>query len=101
VNAFAHGVKPLIFSYRTFNTGETSTNNWLLGLLSMGASWHNNHHRYMSAARAGFYWWEIDVTYWVLRVLAVCGIVWDLREVPRSIFDEGRALRALERDAAD
>ena len=56
----------------------------------MGAAFHNNHHRYMNAARPGFYGYEPDPTYWVLRLLAVFGIVWDLKEVRAEVLEEGR-----------
>ncbi len=94
VNTVTHGISPRFFSYRTFDTSDASTNNWLLFILTMGASWHNNHHRYMSAARAGFRWWEIDLTYWVLKALEKIGIVWDLTPVPAEVLAEGRARRA-------
>jgi stearoyl-CoA desaturase (delta-9 desaturase) len=55
----------------------------------MGASWHNNHHRYMNSARAGFYWWQLDLAYLALRVLSFLGIVWDLHQVPKHILEEG------------
>jgi stearoyl-CoA desaturase (delta-9 desaturase) len=55
----------------------------------MGGGWHNNHHRYPAAARAGFTWWEIDPAYLVLRMLAAVGIVWDLRQVPPDVLAEG------------
>jgi stearoyl-CoA desaturase (delta-9 desaturase) len=45
----------------------------------------------MNAARAGFYWWELDLTYYVLRVLALLGIVWDLHPVPAKVLEEGVA----------
>jgi stearoyl-CoA desaturase (delta-9 desaturase) len=51
----------------------------------------------MSSTRQGFYWWEIDMTYYVLRLLAVFGIVWDLRPVPPAIIAEGRAIDAAAR----
>ena len=44
----------------------------------------------MNASRAGFYWWELDLTYWVLRALALTGLVWDLRQVPRDVLAEGQ-----------
>jgi stearoyl-CoA desaturase (delta-9 desaturase) len=98
VNAFTHGTKPWIFSYRTYDTADTTTNNWLLCIFTMGASWHNNHHRYMGAARAGFFWWELDLTYWILKALEGCGIVWDLRPVPKEVLNEGReALKSTRR----
>ena len=46
----------------------------------MGEGWHNNHHHYPSAARQGFYWWEFDLSYCILKVLSWVGIVWDLRQ---------------------
>ncbi|MDJ0868603.1 MAG: acyl-CoA desaturase, partial [Myxococcota bacterium] len=62
VNSFAH-----IFGSRRFETEDTSRNNWWIALLTMGEGWHNNHHHYMASARQGFRWWEIDVTYYLLR----------------------------------
>ncbi|MBI4617933.1 MAG: acyl-CoA desaturase, partial [Planctomycetes bacterium] len=52
--------------------------------------WHNNHHHYPNSANQGFYWWEIDTTYYILRLLAVFGIVWDVRKPPARIIEEGR-----------
>lgn len=89
VNTITHGLKQKFFAYRSFDTDDTSTNNWLLAIPTMGASWHNNHHRYMNSARAGFYWWEIDLTFYVLKVLELLGIVWDLKEVPEKVMKEG------------
>ncbi len=68
--------------HRRYETPDRSGNSPLLGLLLLGEGWHNNHHRYPAAARAGFFWYEPDVLYWVLRLLAVFGLVWDLREPP-------------------
>ena len=51
----------------------------------MGEGWHNNHHYYEVAARQGFFWWEIDITYYILRGFAAVGLIWDLKEVPRHI----------------
>lgn len=91
VNAFAHGYPQGVrgwFSYRSYQTSDTSRNNWLLSLVSLGASWHNNHHRYMNSATTGFRWWELDITYLTLRVLALTGLVWDLHQVPAHIRKE-------------
>ena len=73
---------------RRYETADTSRNHWLLALFSMGEGWHNNHHRYAVAARQGFFWWEIDLTYYVIWLLARIGVVWDLREPPRKILEE-------------
>lgn len=84
---------------RRFETPDTSRNNWLLALLTFGEGWHNNHHRYAISARQGFYWWEVDLTYYVLRALSWVGIVKDLRPVPQSVLGEGR--RPRHRGPAD
>lgn len=75
---------------RRFNTGDNSRNNLLLALVTLGEGWHNNHHRCASAARQGFYWWEIDLSYYGLLVLERIGLVWDLKPVPARILSEGR-----------
>ena len=69
---------------------DDSRNNWLLALLTLGEGWHNNHHHYQASARQGFYWWEIDITYYVLQALARLGLVWDLREPPLRVLAAGR-----------
>ena len=89
VNTLTHGRRPGFFNQRRYETGDSTTNSWLLAIPTMGASWHNNHHRCMSAARAGFFWWELDLSYVSLWVLAKMGIVWDLRPVPPALLDKG------------
>ena len=89
VNTLTHGRRPGFFSQRRYDTGDSTTNSWLLAIPTMGASWHNNHHRCMSAARAGFFWWELDLAYVSLWLLARLGIVWDLRPVPQALLDKG------------
>jgi stearoyl-CoA desaturase (delta-9 desaturase) len=79
VNSLAH-----VWGRQRFATGDDSRNNWLLGLLTLGEGWHNNHHHFMSAARQGFRWWEIDVTYYALRGLQALGLIWDIKQPPRS-----------------
>ena len=74
INSMAH-----VWGSRRYRTTDDSRNNLLLALLTLGEGWHNNHHHYMSSARQGFLWWEIDLTYYLLRGLEVVGVVWDLR----------------------
>jgi stearoyl-CoA desaturase (Delta-9 desaturase) len=90
VNTLTHGMSVNWFNRRPFKTKDTTTNSVLLAIPTMGAGWHNNHHRYMNSARAGFYWWELDLTYLTLRLLAVFRIVWDLHPVPAAVLAEGR-----------
>ena len=55
-----------------------------LAVLTLSEGWHNNHHHHPASARQGFYWWEIDLTYYFLRILAALGLVWELRPVTRA-----------------
>jgi stearoyl-CoA desaturase (delta-9 desaturase) len=85
INSFSH-----VYGSRRFETDDDSRNNWLLAIITLGEGWHNNHHHYQSSAKQGFYWWELDVSYYVLWVLARLGLIWDLRKPPQAMIDEGR-----------
>lgn len=80
INSLAH-----MFGSRRFNTDDQSRNNWWLAILTFGEGWHNNHHFWPSSARQGFNFYQIDITYMILRLLAMLGIVWDLRTPPRDL----------------
>lgn len=73
---------------RRFETGDDSRNSFILALITLGEGWHNNHHRYPGSEKQGFYWWEIDITHYILKVLSWCGLVWDLRVPPERIYEE-------------
>jgi stearoyl-CoA desaturase (delta-9 desaturase) len=95
INSIAHRYGSVRYA-----TGDGSRNNWALALLTLGEGWHNNHHHFRSSARQGFFWWEVDVTYYVLRALAWTGLVWDLREVPRSVRESQLVARPASPDRA-
>ncbi len=80
INSLAHR-----FGSRRFDTRDDSRNNWLLALITFGEGWHNNHHHFPGSARQGFRWWEIDLTWYLLRLLSLFGIVWDLKPVPAGL----------------
>ena len=88
INSLAHR-----WGTRRYDTPDTSRNNLLLGLLTLGEGWHNNHHHFCASARQGFFWWEIDVSYYLLRALAAVGLIWDLREPPAHVVQ--RTARAI------
>ncbi len=77
INSLAHR-----WGSRRFDTPDTSRNNPLLAALTLGEGWHNNHHFYMSSARQGFMWWEIDISYYTLNLLSFLHVVHDVREPP-------------------
>ena len=80
VNSLAH-----VWGKRRYATRDHSRNNALIALITLGEGWHNNHHHFPGSASQGFYWWEVDFTYYGLRVLAALGIIWDLKTVPAAI----------------
>jgi stearoyl-CoA desaturase (delta-9 desaturase) len=88
INSLAH-----VWGNQRFKTSDDSRNNFWLALITLGEGWHNNHHRFMGSARQGFYWWEIDITYYFLKVFSWTGLIWDVKPVPRSVYEEGRQKR--------
>lgn len=85
INSLAHR-----FGRRRFDTRDDSRNNLWLALITFGEGWHNNHHFYPGSTRQGFRWWEIDLTWYGLRLLAALGLVWDLKPVPAWVADKAR-----------
>jgi stearoyl-CoA desaturase (delta-9 desaturase) len=79
VNSVCH-----LLGKRKYPTGDFSKNNLFVALATFGEGWHNNHHHYQSSANQGFFWWEIDISYLVLRALSWVGIVWELRLPPKA-----------------
>jgi fatty-acid desaturase len=73
VNSVTH-----IWGYRNYQTGDDSRNNWLVGLVSNGEGWHNNHHSEPRSVKNGHRWWELDVSYLTVRALSLVGLTWDL-----------------------
>jgi len=82
INSLAH-----VWGSRRYATNDDSRNNFLLAVLTFGEGWHNNHHHYQRTARQGFFWWEIDVSYCVLKLLEKLRIVWDVEGVPKHVRD--------------
>jgi len=74
---------------RRYETTDDSKNNPVLAIVTMGEGWHNNHHYYARSCRQGFFWWEIDLTYYVLKALSFVGIVWDIH-VPSEKVKAGQ-----------
>jgi stearoyl-CoA desaturase (delta-9 desaturase) len=81
---------------RRYDTPDQSRNNWFLALVTLGEGWHNNHHYYPIAARNGFFWWEYDVTYYVIKLMQQLGIVWDVNELPKERRDSGHIKKSKE-----
>ncbi|MEZ6046942.1 MAG: fatty acid desaturase [Planctomycetaceae bacterium] len=69
VNSATH-----LWGYISYKTTDTSKNNWWVALLTYGEGWHNNHHAHPRLARAGHRWWEVDVSFWVIRLMQKLGM---------------------------
>ncbi len=84
INSMAH-----LMGNRRYKTEDDSRNSFILAIITLGEGWHNNHHRYQSATRNGFFWWEIDITYYLLKGLSWTGLIWGLKAVPAAVLAEG------------
>lgn len=90
INSLAHQI-----GSQRYKTHDGSGNSLLLAIVTLGEGWHNNHHHYPASTRQGFYWWEIDPTYYILIVLSWTGLVWDLKPLPSRVRDARRVDTAL------
>ena len=87
INSLSH-----IYGKQDYVTGDNSRNNFILAIITLGEGWHNNHHHFPSAAPQGFRWWQIDITYYILRLLSLFRIVWDLRLPPAHVVEGKRRM---------
>lgn len=94
INSLSH-----IFGKRRYRTTDTSRNNWLLALVSLGEGWHNNHHYHQNTANQGWFWWEVDLSYYSLKVLSWVGVVKDLRVPSEAVKYAFRKYTPEERAA--
>jgi stearoyl-CoA desaturase (Delta-9 desaturase) len=74
INSITH-----LYGSRAFDTTEQSTNNIWLAIPTFGEAWHNNHHAFPNSAKFGLQWWQVDLGYWMIRFLEVCGLIWDIK----------------------
>jgi stearoyl-CoA desaturase (delta-9 desaturase) len=74
INSLTHRI-----GTQRFDTGDESRNSWVLALITLGEGWHNNHHHRPSACRQGVRWYELDITWLVLKVFGALGLVWGMR----------------------
>jgi stearoyl-CoA desaturase (delta-9 desaturase) len=98
INSIMHKV-----GTQRYESGDESRNSLVLALITLGEGWHNNHHYYETAGRQGFFWWEIDITYYVLKFFEKVGLIWDLKGVPDYILhsknkEEAKQLRKAKEE---
>ena len=97
INSLAH-----VLGTQRYVTGDDSRNNLILAFATMGEGWHNNHHAFQSSARQGFRWWEIDLSFYILQLLSLVGVVSGLKPPPESVVRNEQRLgtKIIHRSAA-
>ena len=84
INSVCH-----LWGSRPYRSDDESRNNVLFGVLALGEGWHNTHHAFPTSARHGLRWWQIDVSYWVIRALAWLRLAWNVK-VPTTAAQAAR-----------
>jgi stearoyl-CoA desaturase (delta-9 desaturase) len=74
VNSVCH-----LWGQQPYRSDDQSRDNAVFGVLALGEGWHNTHHAFPTSARHGLRWWQIDVSYWVIRALAWMGLAWNVK----------------------
>ena len=74
VNSVCH-----LWGTRPYDSRDESRNNAVVAVLAFGEGWHNNHHAFPTSARHGLRWWEIDISYYVIRAQALLGLAWNVK----------------------
>ncbi|KAF9622946.1 hypothetical protein IFM89_035377 [Coptis chinensis] len=87
VNSVCH-----IWGHQAWNTGDTSKNNWFIALLTFGEGWHNNHHAFEFSARQGLEWWQLDPTWYVIKVLEHFGLATNVK-LPSDTDKENKSFK--------
>jgi stearoyl-CoA desaturase (Delta-9 desaturase) len=77
VNSICH-----FFGTRRFDIDDRSTNVAWLSLVSLGESWHHNHHAFPRSATHGLRRWEVDPSAWIIGGLERVGLAWNVIRIP-------------------
>ncbi|UTW46263.1 acyl-CoA desaturase [bacterium SCSIO 12696] len=96
INSLAHR-----FGSVRYGTPDESRNNFWLAFMTLGEGWHNNHHYYPASARQGFYWWEIDMSYYLLKGMERMGLIWNLRTIPLKRRDSNHLAKDAIQNTAE
>ncbi len=83
-----------LYGTRRFQTTDSSRNSLLFALITLGEGWHNNHHNYPASEAQGMYWWEIDISHYILLGLQKLGLIWDIKHYPDRIYAQAEEAAA-------
>lgn len=87
INSLMH-----VWGTRRYATKDTSRNSFILALITLGEGWHNNHHYYAASTSQGFYWWEIDISYYILKMLSWVGLTQDVKRPPAKVRENNKLI---------
>ncbi|MDJ0974365.1 MAG: fatty acid desaturase [Planctomycetota bacterium] len=96
INSLSH-----VWGKRKYETTDDSRNNWMLAILTFGEGWHNNHHHYQASTRQGWRWYEVDLTFYILKLLSFVGIVKGMKRVPDRVRERTAKVVRAERIRAE
>jgi stearoyl-CoA desaturase (delta-9 desaturase) len=85
INSICH-----VWGWRDYRSGDESRNNPVMGILSFGEGWHNNHHAFPSSARHGLKWWQFDASWVIIRSLQIVGLASKVRLPTKERMDARR-----------
>lgn len=85
VNSVCH-----VWGRQPFDSHDESRDNALFGVVGLGEGWHNTHHAFPTSARHGLRWWQVDVSYWVIRGLELIGLAWNVKLPSRAAIARGK-----------
>jgi stearoyl-CoA desaturase (delta-9 desaturase) len=76
INSLCH-----LYGSRPHDTADRSRNLGALAVMTLGGSWHNNHHASPRSAFNDLEWWQLDPSAWLIRLGAGLGVLWDVRQL--------------------
>lgn len=83
INSFMHSN----FGSAPYETDDNSRNSMFFAIITLGEGWHNNHHKYPTSVRQGLKWWQLDISYWIIRGFSLVGLASNLRNPQISSKD--------------
>lgn len=89
INSLAH-----VFGSKQYRTGDDSRNNFVLAILTLGEGWHNNHHCSPGSVKQGFKWWQVDFSFYIIKVMEKMGLVWDLKYPNQKLLAMKKIVKA-------
>ncbi len=75
------------WGYRNYNCSDASNNVFPIGILIGGEELHNNHHTFGTSAKLSSKWYEFDIGWMYISILAALGLAKVKKIAPEPRFD--------------